>query len=153
MLILLASCAAIAGLTFTLWLIGTRIIRRARSTGPFPSPWPEPGTPAALTSIRTVSTEPVQRGQVLFAQPMPMGLIGLDCLLAHPTAQAPVGRPVHVVGGLPANPWLAAVELQLLQEWLARGDQVTVEVFGGGSRAKVKLACQRTTLLLPLQLA
>lgn len=152
MLILLASCAAIASLTFTLWVTGTRIWR-SRSTGPFPTPQPAPAAPASLNSIHTVSTEPVQRGQVLFAQPMAMGLIGLDCLLAHPTAQGPVGRPVHVVGGLPANPWLDAVELQLLQEWLARGDQVTVEVFGGGSRAKVKLACQRTTLLLPLQLA
>lgn len=129
-----------------IWGAGGGALRTDRELG-------HPGEPPGLLvpEQRESSGPRPQHGELVFAQPMAEGRIGLDCLLTDTTCDDDASRPVHLVAALPANPWLAAVEQELLQQWLDQGDAVDVSVSEDRAGPRVKIACRRTTLMLDQQ--
>jgi hypothetical protein len=118
--------------------------------------WDAAGAPPDLYAEPAASSHapepvaPALHGQLVLAQPLPGGCMGLDCLLTDSPEDEP-GWPVHVVAALPANLWLAGVEQELLQHWLAQGDLVSISVSGEPAAPRIRIACRRTTLLLDQQ--
>lgn len=129
-------------------LVGSVVVLRTRR-GHRPGRGERAADVQALRPVLSATDVP-QRGQLLFAAVAGEGMVGLDCVLTGAGDPGLVGLPVHLVAQLPASPWMAALEKDLIDRWLLDGDAVDVELSLATSCPKVTLACDRTTLMLSL---